>query len=126
MPPVVDEDAILACAELIGRTRATEFEIGFQEDDETLWYAKAIYEGKDVEVRDRKGPTEAADALARRLLTGAKCKCGKLVTLSDYGATAYGEVTLADGTTWTAEEAAAAGQCRWTRVGAHWKRGCEE
>lgn len=123
-----DEDAIKACADLVGRTGATGFELGFLHDDVPIdqagWYAHAQYEGARVTSSDHPGPVEAADALARRLLNGARCRCGRLVALSDLGATAY-DAHMADGSFWTTQQAAAAGQCRWRRLGPRWARGCE-
>lgn len=123
----VDQDAVVAAADLVGRTGATGFEIGYLHDDvpneEAGWYASAQYRGARI-IEESSGPTEAAEALARRLLTGARCKCGKLVALSDSGAVAYDDVTMADGTKWTVDKARAAGQCRWRRMGARWQQGC--
>ena len=94
---------------------------------EAGWYAQARYQGARISADDQPGPAEAADALSRRILTGAKCKhCGRLVALSGAGATVFPSATLADGTRWTAEEAAAAGQCRWTRHGPRWVSGCKD
>lgn len=125
----LDEDALQACADLVGRTGATGLQFGYLHDDvppdQAGWYAHAQYRGARITVDDQRGPIEAADALCRRLLVGAKCvHCSKLVALSDDGAVAY-DSTLVDGTRWTAEEAARAGQCRWRRVGPRWARGCE-
>lgn len=124
----IDEDAIIACADLVGRAGATGFQIGYLHDDvpaeEAGWYAHAQYRGARVIAEDHPGPVEAAEALARRLLTGAKCRCGRLVALSDHGALAYG-ARLVDGSTWTPEQAAKAGQCRWTRNGRTWTPGCD-
>lgn len=131
----LDTDAVLACVELVGRTGAKNFEIGWLNDvgepafaqHGPQWWAKAQYRGERLFVEDFAMPDEACQALAERLLYGAKCThCGGLVALSDEGAFAFERGYLMDGTTWTADEAAAAGQCRWERVGAHWKRGCEE
>lgn len=127
-----DEDALVACVDLVGRTGATQFEIGYlnEEDDPAFakhgarWWAHAKYRGNRIIVEDHAGPVEAADALARRLLTGAKCKCGKLVSLSSTGAMFVSE-HMADGSTWTPGDASRAGQCRWTRMGKRWHRGCE-
>lgn len=127
--PVFDEDAVVACVDLVGRTGATGFEIGYLHDDvpseEAGWYAHAQLRGARITEQDHRGPTEAADALARRILTGARCKCGRLVALSDSGAVAFEDVTMADGTKWTAEEARQAGQCRWRRQGNRWVMGCQ-
>lgn len=124
----LDEDAVAAAADLVGRTGATGFEIGYLHDDVPVeqagWYAHAQYRGGRITVQDQPGPTEAAEALARRLLTGAKCRCGRLVSLSDHGAVAYKSTTMADGTKWTAKQAEKAGLCRWTRRGRRWEMGC--
>ena len=128
MTPTLDQDAIVACADLVGRAGAHTFEIGYLHDDvpteEAGWYASAILRGAKIFEENHRGPVEACDALARRILTGAKCRCGKLVALSDAGAVAYQKVTMADGTEWTAKQATTAGQCRWRREGDRWKRGC--
>lgn len=126
-----DEDALVAAVDLVGRTGARNFEVGYLHDDVPMadagWYAHAQYQGARITEEDHRGPVEAAEALARRLLSGAKCaRCGRLVALTDHGAYFPGEVAhLADGTTWTREEAEAAGQCRWTRQGRRWAMGCE-
>lgn len=132
--PSFDEDALIAAVDLIGRSGATSYEGGWVHDDvpahKAGWWATAHYQGTRLTAEDHPGPVEAAEALARRILSGAKCKhCGGLVALSDAGA--YfpdpdgGPVTMADGSTWTVEEARARPQCRWRRQGARWARGCE-
>jgi hypothetical protein len=125
---MLDEDAILACVDLIGRTGATNLEFGHLHDDvpveEACWYAQAQYKGARIIEENHRGPTEAAEALARHVMKGARCNCGKLVALSDSGAFAFTESTLLDGTEWNAEQAAAAGQCRWRRVGPRWEPAC--
>lgn len=126
----LDGDAVKACADLVVRTGATGFEIGYLHDDvpvdEAGWYAHAQYKGARITTDGgHRGPVEAAEALARRLLTGAKCKCGKLAALDTSGAVAYRQTTLADGSSWSAQQAAAAGQCHWTRHGARWISGCD-
>jgi hypothetical protein len=125
-----DEDAVVAAVDLVVRSGAEDFEVGYLDDDvpvdQARWYATAHYRGTKIIEEDHRSPVDAAEALARRILTGAKCAhCGSLVALSDSAAFAYFDATMADGTTWTAEQAAAAGQCRWTRTGRRWKRGCE-
>lgn len=122
----MDEDALIACADLVGRTGATEFQIGWLNDDPPhQWFAHAQFRGARIGVEDHAGPIEAADALCRRLLTCARCRCGKLVALSDSGAVAF-DGHLADGTEWTTEQAAKAGQCRWRRMGPRWEMGCAD
>lgn len=128
---MLDEDALTAAIDLARRTGAVEFEIGYLHDnvpaDKAAWWAKARYRGARIDVENHRGPVEAAEALARELLTGAKCNhCGGLVALSDDGAIAYERVTMSDGTEWTVEQARAAGQCRWTRTGRTWVMGCRK
>lgn len=105
---VIDQDAIVACADLGHRSGATSFEIGYLHDDVPIdkagWYATVIFQGAKLIAADAKGPTEAADALARRLLADATCThCKMPIVLGDY-----------------------ARGCRWRRMGDRWKRGCEK
>jgi hypothetical protein len=122
------EAAVVACADLVGRTGARSFEIGYLHDnvpvDEANWWASAIYRGARIQVDGHIHPAAAATALAVKILTGAKCRCGKLVALSDDGAIAFSKITMADGSRWSAEQAAAAGQCRWRLIGQQWKPSC--
>lgn len=124
----LDQDVVIACADLVGRSGATEFKIGWLHDDvppeEAAWYAQAQYRGARIIAENHRGPIEAMEDLMRQLLTGAQCKCGKLVALSDHGAVAYGS-HMADGSFWSVQQAAKAGQCRWRRMGPRWVRGCE-
>lgn len=125
----LDQDAVIAAADLVRRSGAQEFEIGYVHEDvpveEACWYAQATYKGARLIVENHRGPVEAAEALARRLMTGAKCAhCGGLVALSDRGAVVFERQQMADGTTWGPAQAAKAGQCRWRRVGDTWQRGC--
>jgi len=123
----LDEDALIAAVELVGRTGAKGFQIGYLNDEPPQrWYAYAQYQGTRITADEHRGPVEAAEALARRLLEGGKCtRCGGVIALSGTGAMVYPEATLTDGTRWTATDAAAAGQCRWARMGNHWAAGCQ-
>lgn len=102
---IVDQDAVVAIAELVGRSGGRGFEIGYVNDDPPhLWYAQAKYRGERIIAEGKDDPAEAADALARKILDGGQCAhCRRTVRLSD----GRGDV------------------CRWTRMGATWKRGCE-
>lgn len=125
-----DEDALFAAVDLVGRCGATGFDLGFLHDDVPIetaaWYAFARFKGTRVIEEGYPGPVEAAEALARRLLTGAKCvSCGGLIALSDAGAIAYEQAQMADGSTWTVEQARAAGLCRWERRRDTWVSGCK-
>ena len=98
-------DAVVACADLVGRAGASGFEIGYLHDDVPIeqagWYAHAQYRGARLTVEDRCSPSEAALALAERLLRGAACRCGDQVTLNDGPG------------------------CRWQLQGERWQPGCD-
>jgi hypothetical protein len=103
-----DQDAMLAAIDLARRSGAKDIEIGYLHDDVPVeqagWYASARYRGAKLIIENKPGPVEASEGLARRILAGATCAhCAKPVALS-------GEDP---------------GTCRWTRIGARWKRGCE-
>ena len=103
-----DDDALTAAIDLVGRTGATGFEVGYVHDnvatEDAGWYAHAQYRGARV-THEACGPVEAAEGLARRLLNGGKCThCGRTVTLSSVSA---------------------GKRCKWTRRGDRWARGCE-
>jgi len=100
------------------------FQVGYLHDDVPFelagWYAYAQYKGARISADNFSSPDDAAEALAMKLLTGARCACGKLVQLRADGAVAFERPTMVDGTVWTAEQAAAAGLCRWRRDGRTW------
>ena len=125
----VDADAVKACADLVGRTGARSFECGYLRDgvpaEQAGWYSAAIFRGARITVEDKTSPAEACDALAVRLLSGAQCQhCKGLVALDAGGAFAFREAHLVTGERWDAADAAKAPQCRWTRTGDRWERGC--
>ena len=123
-----ERDQVIACADLVGRAGARQFQIGYLHDDVPIdragWYAHAQYRGARITVADHPGPAQAAMAFAEKLLTGAKCRCGRLVALSPGGAVAFRQTRMADGSEWTAQEAAKAGQCRWRLAGDRWEPSC--
>lgn len=100
-----NEDAVMACADLVDRTGAAGFEIGHLDDDPTnpRWYAHAQWRGTRISVDERRSPTEAANALAERLLRNATCRCGRVVALS-------GDRPE---------------RCRWRLMGPRWEPGCD-
>lgn len=105
-----DEHALIAAVDLVGRSGARQFQVGYLHDnvpaDQAGWYATAVYRGAKLIAENHKGPVEAAEALARRVLDGGHCAhCHKPVALGD---------------------TVALSACRWTRHGARWVRGCEE
>lgn len=138
-----DQDALDAALDLVGRSGARNLEIGYVREgvpsEEAGWYAHAQYGGVRLIVEEHRGPAEAAEALARRVLTGAKCAhCGGLVALRDDGAMAYPghligmdqlqgikDAPHAKDGPWDEATIRKAGQCRWRRIGPRWVRGCE-
>lgn len=102
----LNEDIVVAGYDLGMRAGARQVQIGWLHDgvpfEDAGWYAHATYRGARITVDGRRSPSEAAQALAERLLRGATCKCGLKVTLSD----------LAAG-------------CRWRLVGKRWESGCD-
>jgi hypothetical protein len=125
-----DENAVTACADLVGRSGAKQFQIGYLHDDvpseKAGWYAIAYYVGGRIAAADQPSPTRAATELARKILTGAKCRCGRLVALSEDGAIAFDDPVMTDGSSWTLEKAAAAGQCLWRLTDRTWTPSCPE
>jgi hypothetical protein len=107
--PSLDQDAMDAALDLIGRTGAKQMEVGYLHEDvppeQADWYAHAQYQGARVIAEHHHGPVEALEALARRLLHGGLCThCHKTITLSGKSKK----------------------YCRWTRRGDKWVRGCEK
>jgi hypothetical protein len=101
----MSDDVVMACVDLVGRSGASGFEIGFVHDDvpieEAGWHASAQFHGTRIMVQDHRSPTGAALALSERMLRGAACRCGHPVTLSDDRP-----------------------GCRWRLVGKRWEPGC--
>jgi hypothetical protein len=101
-----DEDALFASLELARRSGATSVEVGYLHDDVPVeqagWYCSCTYRGARLIAEEHRGPVEAAEALARRVLDGAMCRrCGEQIQLQDDKP-----------------------GCRWTRMGRTWKPGC--
>lgn len=101
-----DTDALIAAADIIGRSGATGFEVGWLEDDvparKARWYATAVYRGAKVIVDEQRSPDIAADRLARQIL-GDNCMCWhcrRPITLSRPHPA----------------------QCYWARTGDRWER----
>lgn len=106
-----DQARLRAAVDLVGRTGATSFEVGYLHDDVPVelagWWAHAQYRGRRITVDDQPGPIDAAEALAVRLMTGAMCAhCKQPVLMDDL-------------------PIAGPNGCRWWRSGAAWVRGCD-
>jgi hypothetical protein len=127
-PPTEIQQRVVAAADLVGRSGARGFTIGYLHEDvpatDAAWYAFAQYRGARITAENHRGPAEAAEALAKRLLTGARCACGKLVALSNIGAVAFERATLVDGSQFTLDQAVKGGQCLWQRKGDQWVSAC--
>ncbi len=106
---MIDQDAVIACADLVGRSGGRAFELGYLDEDVPMpkarWWAKVQYKGARLMVEDKTSPWEACDALAFKILDGGMCNgCKKDVALMD---------TDAD-------------VCRWRRNGDKWEMGCKQ
>ncbi|MGC5009768.1 hypothetical protein ACLQ2R_03280 [Streptosporangium sp. DT93] len=131
MPPgaVYDKEALLAGVDLIGRTGARQFEVGYLHEgvpsEEAGWYAQARWSGTRLIAENHTDPVEAVEALAARVLTGGQCQhCRGVTSLTEERPDPRGRY-MADGTVWTTKEQQAAPLCQWTRQGPRWVRGCE-
>ena len=84
----LNDDVIVACMDLVGRTGARDFQMGYLNDgpdwsESPEWYAEASFQGAKLTSGTHPSPDLAAMALALRLLRGAVCRCGQQITLSD-------------------------------------------
>ena len=125
----LDTEAAIAAADLVGRTGAKTLEVGYLHDTERSedadWWASAQYRGARIMVEHHTSPTAALEALAARLLTGAKCAhCGGAVTLDGTGAVFYRDAARPDGSVFTEADARSRPLCHWRRVGPKWVEGC--
>jgi hypothetical protein len=104
----VNDDIVVATADLVGRAGARSFEIGHTGDDDdpagrpVTWHASAQYRGARLIAQGHASPSAACLALAERILTGGTCRCRQPVTLSD-----------------------SRPGCRWRLVGPRWVPGCD-
>lgn len=124
------EEAVLAAADLVARTGATGFHMGYLRDDprDPGWYAYAQYQGARITTENHMDPVCAAEALAERLLTGARCACGKIVELRDGGVMVFPGAASPSGEPMPdaaklIAEVRAGKTCRWTRTGDRWNPG---
>jgi hypothetical protein len=124
-----DKDALLAAADVVRRSGALSFKVGVCDTENEFgwkkgWWAAAFYSGaRLIGVDGWPGPTQAAEALARRLIDGARCKCGRVATLEG-SSPLFPKKRLTDEAIWSVEEQLKAGQCVWTRQGGDWRSGC--
>jgi hypothetical protein len=108
-------DAAVAIGDLVGRTGATAFQVGYVRDAgdpgfEYLgpgWNATAFYRGSRLFVEDRPDVVDACDALARLLLNGGHCtRCARRSSTF---------------TRWHDDPRV----CSWRRIGDRWTADCE-
>jgi hypothetical protein len=131
---LLDEDRMLAAVEVIGRAGATNFEVGYLDDEVpsemARWWASAKWRGTKVLVEDETGPDVAAEALAFKVIVPGQCvHCGRTITvrrIDDDGTpliyTISGHPLLDED---AIEETGLDALCVWNRRGRHWLRGCD-
>lgn len=100
-------DAVVAAADLCARAGASQFEVGYEDDDlPARWYCSVLYQGHLLKVGEQPHPSLAADMLAARILRGGRCtNCNRTVTVAEGGVNYKRE-------------------CRWYREGDAWVQGC--
>jgi hypothetical protein len=113
--PVVD-DAMLASIELVQRSGATGFEVGYLDENPAnpRWWAKAQYRGARLQVDEHRTPAAAVDALAARILEGGMCATCRLTGTTAAEIDRRAAAGLAPGRD----------MCLWARHGRHWVAGC--
>jgi len=81
LPPLHFRHAV-ALTDLIGRTGATDLELGYLSDTEPYgWWAKANYAGRRLYVEHHAVADLALVDLARRIVDGGTClRCERTVT----------------------------------------------
>lgn len=101
----LEADAVVALADLAGRSGGTSLEVGWLDDDPPhLWYATVTYKGAKVIVEDHDDPFDACDALASKILKGGTCThCGQTIAL---------------------HQSRRVQRCVWVRVDDRWDRTC--
>lgn len=105
--------ALVEAVEMVGRTGAKSFELGYLVDDPppgvANWYASAEYRAGTMTTDLHVSPIDAARQLAELLQDGARCRyCGRRISWGDR----------------PANNARRRRWCWWRRVGGKWKRGC--
>lgn len=109
-----ETDRLHAAVDVIGRTGAKDFEVGFDDEAPTnaCWYARCDVVGVgNTSVAGITDPASAAEKLARKLINGGTCShCGRTMTLV---------IWIKPG-----EDALYPAQCHWRRTRKRWERGC--
>lgn len=104
--------AVQACSDLVARGAGNQFEVGRLGDEGTpTWYAQAMWQGARFFVENQASSEAAADALAAKILWGARCRCGRAAVVGPHSSTSQ---ELIDG----------AALCAWERRGVRWVPGC--
>lgn len=117
-------DCVKAIADLVARTGAVHFVIGWLRDDDEPefaekgpgWYCEAQLRGARIIFDEQLLPEHACDGLAHRILDGGTCThCGQVTSTRQTEVGIY----LHSGRSKRA-------RCIWHRDGDRWVRGCEE
>lgn len=133
----LDPDArqvLNASIDLFIRCGASEFDFGYLHENvrsqDADWYAYVAFRGTRITIEHQRGPIEALDALAARLLDGGMCTtCTRICTTRPDGVVVRATVDIHNGSKVSQEEAAANvrrnGACHWVRDGERWYSGCD-
>lgn len=129
-----DNEVIAASVNLFTRCGAQEFDYGHMLEnvpsEDADWYAYVGFRGSRITVEHQRGPVQALDALAARVLDGGMCTtCTRICTTRPDGVMVRDTVHVHTGAKVSQEEAAANvernGACHWVRDGDHWYSGCD-
>lgn len=97
--------AVLAAVDLTRRAGALGVEIGYEPTEPPRWYFEARYTATTFTVRGCRTPDQAAVRLAKKLLDGGMCRCGRTGTTD-------------------ALEGRRSDRCLWQLIGAKWEPAC--
>jgi hypothetical protein len=112
---------VVACADLAARGGAIDFKIGYFDNLDPdgaplaaglpakLWFAEVEWSGTQLSTENHPTAAAAADAMALKLLDGARCRCGKVIVVESESPTATPKQRM-----W----------CYWRRHNARWRPGC--
>lgn len=121
-----DRMVLVAGYDLVGRTGSRDVTVGTTSHGATgSWWAAAKYPGARIQVDNEATAGAAMDALAAKILTGGKCRCGRLVAMQSGGAVFFPGAAYADGKPLTEQQVRATGQCRWRRYATMWLSACD-
>jgi hypothetical protein len=100
-----------ALVDLCRKCGAAALELGYLHDDvpveEAGWWASVQYAGTRITVDDHTSPEAACEALAKKVLNGGMCRCGRTAVTDNRPPRRGGRL------------------CRWRLLDGVWAAGCD-